>query len=76
MQNNKGRVRSGALSQQVSARTASGESAGTAQGGAVDTAPLSLLPELDFPLPGTLVQVLSIFLLLTGTAEALLPVKP
>lgn len=52
----------------------SGESAGTAQGCVIGTAPLSLLPELDFPLSGALVQLLSIFLLLTGT-EATLPAQ-
>lgn len=52
----------------------SGESAGTAQGCVIGTAPLSLLPELDFPLSGALLQLLSIFLLLTGT-EAILPAQ-
>lgn len=63
-----------ALCQQVSASRVSGGSAGTAQGCVVGTAPLSLLPELDFPLSGALLQVLSIFLLLTGS-EAFLPLK-
>lgn len=64
-----------ALSQQVSASRATGDSAGTAQGCVVGIAPLCLFSRSwIFPLSGALLQVLSIFLLLTGT-EAFLPVK-